>query len=572
MTRAIQFAADQYRLPQDEVVVKSHHTDTNTGLTHVYLRQLHHGEEISNANMNVNIGPDGSILSYGSIFLNAPSGQHPITDTETSSEAELGFISAEVNPLDAVYTVLTHLGHPPKANRGGSSFLGNASTTRDRNFGNKPGSDRLAGPSPSHVFHRIPGTLGETQALRTHIISPSGDLEAVWEISVRTPNDWVNGHVSRRTGQLIALVSWKSHATYHVFPLGYGSPLAGTRSRLHDNQFEKAINETRGNNVYAQADVAGDGNWAAKKRPSGGGNRVFDFPVDLAKHPTGYQDAAVVNLFYWTNMAHDDNNFDKGGKRSDAMIAMAQSGDKTNNSSFYCPPDGVHPMMKIDPYTRTNPKRDGDFDSDLIIHEYSHGVTTRLTGGADNSNCLAVGEAKGLGEGWSDFFALLFKLKASDTRFTNYPIGAYASGSSEGIRSKLYSTSDEMNPHRYSYLNYPAWWEEHLAGEVWATMLYEVLWNVVEAAGFESNLNQVASVKGNVLMFKYILGGLKIQPCAPTFLTARDALVQAEEAIDGGKYRCAIWRGFAKRGLGTRATNALGIRINSYAVPSGCDI
>lgn len=41
----------------------------------------------------------------------------------------------------------------------------------------------------------------------------------------------------------------------------------------------------------------------------------------------------------------------------------------------------------------------GDLDAGIIIHEYTHGVSTRLTGGPANSGCLGWGEPGGLGEG-----------------------------------------------------------------------------------------------------------------------------------------------------------------------------
>jgi hypothetical protein len=47
--------------------------------------------------------------------------------------------------------------------------------------------------------------------------------------------------------------------------------------------------------------------------------------------------------------------------------------------------------------------------------------------------------------------------------------------------------------------------------------------------------------------------GMKIQPCNPTFLQARDAILQADRNIYNGALRCYILRGFAKRGLGTNA-------------------
>lgn len=40
------------------------YTDPSTGITHVYVRQLVHGIEVADGNMNINV-KDGMILSYG---------------------------------------------------------------------------------------------------------------------------------------------------------------------------------------------------------------------------------------------------------------------------------------------------------------------------------------------------------------------------------------------------------------------------------------------------------------------------------------------------------------------------
>jgi hypothetical protein len=39
---------------------------------------------------------------------------------------------------------------------------------------------------------------------------------------------------------------------------------------------------------------------------------------------------------------------------------------------------------------------DGDFDNGIIAHEYGHGISTRLTGGPSNSNCLDNDEQMGV--------------------------------------------------------------------------------------------------------------------------------------------------------------------------------
>lgn len=50
--------ASSYKIRKDS------YTDPNTGVTHVYVRQMMHGLEVVNGDINVNIR-NGRILSYG---------------------------------------------------------------------------------------------------------------------------------------------------------------------------------------------------------------------------------------------------------------------------------------------------------------------------------------------------------------------------------------------------------------------------------------------------------------------------------------------------------------------------
>ena len=53
--------------------------------------------------------------------------------------------------------------------------------------------------------------------------------------------------------------------------------------------------------------------------------------------------------------------------------------------------------------------RDGDLDNAIIIHEYTHGISSRLTGGVGNtSGCLGGNEQAG--EGWGDWLAITLLL------------------------------------------------------------------------------------------------------------------------------------------------------------------
>ncbi|KAJ2585566.1 hypothetical protein EV177_009925, partial [Coemansia sp. RSA 1804] len=97
-----------------------------------------------------------------------------------------------------------------------------------------------------------------------------------------------------------------------------------------------------------------------------------------------------------------------------------------------------------------------------------------------------------------------------------------------------------------------------------------VMWNLMDANGISDNLFDHDLTKGNSLMLQLLLDAMKLQPCNPSFLDARTAIVQAENNLTQGKNKCAIWRAFAKRGLGTQATSSWYKHYEDYSVPSGC--
>ena len=122
-------------------------------------------------------------------------------------------------------------------------------------------------------------------------------------------------------------------------------------------------------------------------------------------------------------------------------------------ANFGTPPDGQRPTMNMFKWTRSSPNRDGSLDNAIVFHEYGHGISNRLTGDADQANCLGNLEARGMGEGWSDAFAMYLGRPATDTRNDDFVIGAYAANRPQGIRSFPYSTSLKRNPLTYKDLN-----------------------------------------------------------------------------------------------------------------------
>ncbi|KAI8851100.1 peptidase M36 [Chytridium lagenaria] len=306
----------------------------------------------------------------------------------------------------------------------------------------------------------------------------------------------------------------------------------------------------------------------------------FDYIFDTKQDPASSIPAAIAQVHYLTNKYHDvlykygfteaagnfqTNNFGKGGAGGDAIVASVQEASGTNNANFATPPDGQAGKMNMYVFTLTTPKRDGDMDNGVVTHELTHGLSNRLTGGPGNANCL-TGEAGGMGEGWSDTVAWWATMDSSMTRATDRGTGAYVTDRPLGIRTYPYSTSLITNKHMYS--SQATKTEVHFVGEIWATMLYEVYWNMVDQTNsFESDITNVSSTAGNILFLRNLVDGLKLQPCNPTFLTSRNAFLSADVQNTGGNFKCAIWRGFAKRGLGVSATST---KTDAFDVPQGC--
>jgi extracellular elastinolytic metalloproteinase len=300
-------------------------------------------------------------------------------------------------------------------------------------------------------------------------------------------------------------------------------------------------------------------------------------------------------------------NFEKGGRGGDPVIANAQDGSGYNNANFMTPPDGQAPRMRMYVWDTASPYRDGDLEAGIVIHEYSHGLSTRLTGGPANSGCLGWGEAGGMGEGWGDAIATIIRQVVEHKQFEDgddvFPMGAWASNQDGGIRNYVYSTNSTVNPSTYKTLDRPGYWGVHAIGEVWAEILFVLTQRLIEKYGFSDTLFPPADTSvpndyytqtsseavdefgralplvpkhGNTLSLQLIISAMKIQPCRPSFFNARDAILSTDKVLTGGANECIIWNAFAERGLGMDARIdgqtpwGGGVRKDGYKVPASC--
>ncbi|KAI9193710.1 Fungalysin metallopeptidase-domain-containing protein [Polychytrium aggregatum] len=426
-------------------------------------------------------------------------------------------------------------------------------------------------------------------------------MALVWNINLELISGaaWYDVFVDCNDGTIIAVSDWInrfSPATYRVVPFSTTDLGAGPQALVsnpadansspagwHDDGTGEAPS-THGNNVYAQENRDRTDDPSINYRPTVSDSYTFDFVYDTKQSPQTNQDASITQLFYMVNIAHDvfyaygfteaagnfqNTNFGKGGVEGDPVEAFAQDGTGVNNANFATPPDGDRGRMRMFIFTKTTPNRDGAMDNAIIAHEYGHGVSNRLTGGKAQSNCLTAEIPYGMGEGWSDFFAILFTLNASQNRTAPITMGAYTMGSVGGARKYPYSSSVSVNPLTYGALGtFKSPRNPYIIGQAWAQMLLDMMWNLVDKYGFEPDIRNSQSPKGNIVAFHLVMDALKLQPCNPDFISARNAILLADQVGNNAANSCEIWRAFAGRGLGTAA--AAGVFKNSTDLPEQC--
>ncbi|KAG9104086.1 hypothetical protein FRC06_005569 [Ceratobasidium sp. 370] len=356
-------------------------------------------------------------------------------------------------------------------------------------------------------------------------------LAHVIQIQNMHSGEWKQAYVDANNGELVNVVDFVADASYRVIPL--------QNQDLREDGF-KVVNDPQDPNASP------DG-WHKSKKvettETVGNNAVSYKGLDQnLLVPISRPNDPISRLVFAIN-----DNYGKGGKEGDRVQVSVQDSTGTNNANFATPPDGQTGQMRMFTWTLTTPNRDGALENDIVVHEMTHGISNRLTGGG-TGECLQTTESGGMGEGWSDAMADITECKISPV--PDFTLGSYVTNNTKGIRTYPYSTNNVTNPFTYSSLATKN--EVHAIGEVWALMLHEVLAALVEKWGLSEpgHLKDPNSTKGNNVMLHLFMDGLKLQPCNPTFISARDAIIQADKNRYDGANECLLWKAFAKRGLG----------------------
>ncbi|RYE19580.1 MAG: hypothetical protein EOP51_19590, partial [Sphingobacteriales bacterium] len=340
---------------------------------------------------------------------------------------------------------------------------------------------------------------------------------------------------------------------------------------------------SRGNNVWAREDRRGTSTSDSATLPAFSTTSpdplTFDFVPDFTVAPTQTspvpnQAFNITNLFYWNNIIHDltyqygfdevsgnfqQNNLGRGGAGNDYVDAQAQDGGGTSNANFSTPPDGQVPRMQMYLWNG-NPRKDGDVDNGIIVHEFAHGISNRLAGGSAQAACL--GSAEQMGEGWSDYYSLMVTQDWATSTLSdgfNKPrgIGTYVLGQAptgSGIRSQRYCTNFAINNRTYG-ASIPGNGQQHSRGEIWCATLWDMTWNIINQVGdINPNIFDANAAGGNSIALRLVTEGLKLQVCNAGFIDGRNGILQADQILYNGAYRCAIMQAFARRGMGFNAS------------------
>ncbi|HUF05108.1 MAG TPA: M36 family metallopeptidase [Aridibacter sp.] len=356
---------------------------------------------------------------------------------------------------------------------------------------------------------------------------------------------------------------------------------------------------TDGNATEAGLDIDGTDGVDA---PMNGTGRVFSSawnpppgnpPPGDAPTTADARFGAVVQMFYVMNRYHDvmyqlgfteqtfnfqHDNFGRGGLGNDRIRSEGQDSSGTNNANFSTPADGGRGRMQMFRFTGMDPDRDGTTDADVIIHEATHGTSNRLHG---NASGLGNNMSRGMGEGWSDFYAHALLAEPSDPINGIYTTGGYVTLEiAPGFTGNFYYGIRRFpkaviaftggpgnlphNPLTFADLNagcvltdgaFPrgpvgsaTCDQVHNAGEVWSSALWEIRALMITRLGFAAGTERVLQV---------VTDGMKLAPLNPTFIQERDAIIAAATALPASPEASAdivdVREGFRRRGMGFSA-------------------
>ncbi len=319
-------------------------------------------------------------------------------------------------------------------------------------------------------------------------------------------------------------------------------------------------------------------------------------PLGSPQTPTYAVDtpAAIVNLFYHHNIAHDywwkygftgpagamqAVNFEAPGEGGatndpDPLLGMVQAAavggdlpadDPLGRDNAYMfsnddPLPSWSAMFLFQPIPPVPPSGggflaacvDGDFAADVIHHEYAHGVTNRWVGGEFGN--LDTIQGGSMGESWGDLYGshyLHSVVGETGTNLASYDTGTRKRSFRNYLIDKVKAT--------YADFGYDISGEEvHADGEIWNGLVWDL----------RAELMKRLKDKGEYAM-TLVADAMPISGPSPTFLDMRNAILMAEKARTKGKFASLLWTVFARHGMGASSVSGAGGTLGGW---DGTDI
>ncbi|KAF9257246.1 hypothetical protein L218DRAFT_1006364 [Marasmius fiardii PR-910] len=282
-------------------------------------------------------------------------------------------------------------------------------------------------------------------------------LVHVFQVRNQESGTWYEVYADAHSGDLLSVTDFVAKVRYKVLPIWKETITQGLEILVDPQNIASSPQGWHSDGAWKNNVVAYKSNQTATTLESN-----FRTTYDPSKAATTAKnlDAARTNGFYVANTYHDvlyqygfteaafnfqDNNFGKGGVGDDRVLMSVQDDSGTNNAYFETPPDGRSGLCAMFIWTLTQPTRDGVIENDIPIHEMTHGLTNRMTGGG-TATCLQTLESGGMGEGWSDAVADWFA-HSNSSQISDFVLGQWVTNNPAGYKACEGVASDHSNEH-----------------------------------------------------------------------------------------------------------------------------
>ena len=554
-----------------EYVPDPHVKKTSTGQKVVNLQQYHHGIPVFQMERVVLFDPSGAIESVSGTSVNLPFdlGTLPSVPIEYAALSAARYIAVPDQTVDAwtredVYeSVVDVSNYQPRV------LAKSALASQPLVLEQGPFAEAI----PAHLvfFYQ-----GETTRLGWHLLISTPDFAAQYVVIVAADG---KSEQEIKNPEVLYCQKTTSHMSA-VPPKVRGNVWTHNPGINRDRQvidFPRPLTDYPIRPLPPNLPETFPGLWIENGNRQAIGNNALAFRANTPNSVSGVaengtltfnpgepqgEEQQLVNIFYFCNFMHDfyfmlgfdepsgnfqERNFSGVGRGGDPVEARAHPMPVGGTATMITRADGIRGQMKMGLVGPSG--RHTAFDSDVVFHEYTHGVSNRLVGGRLDANALQQPQSRGMGEGWSDYFALTIQNHGLQEERT--VLGDWVLNNRDGIR--LHPYTDDY-PATYGRVGTSPYNEEHNIGEIWCATLMKINRDLGRAFGDRQ--------RGHLLGWQLVVDGFKMTPANPSFLAARDGILQALDSQrrvgklspdDFRRALRAVWGAFARFGMGPNA-------------------